>query len=694
MRHLTVIARQNFFRAVAVAATFALPCLAQTPPPPTPSLIRVEVTWDDPKWPYWFLHVYNLDNGQHAFVCPLCSPGSSGNLANATVTKPPYDANDPINHPPYPLIIEVSPLVPNAHYLSILCRQSGIINPLLPPPPPARGTVTISIGSATTQTMYDLPADRDSCNTVILDYTVPAADPGVFSFDVQQTSSARVLTHKYGPDDYPTWKAPDGTLQALQTADGKIEVRGTVKNGQGLPLAGRSVYFRVIDPPDSAAYVVNAGDAKVDDNAEGPGILMPTTATSNTQGRVTTTLTVADHSAGDNYQVEASLDPKIITDASYVCAAGCVKSGIFTAWKRVYVEMNTMAKKGAFITKRVQPGHRKIEVSDVRHFEKGDRVRLLHAPPVEGTGEFYDEEVTVQHVEGKKLLSVGKPEPGILFLYDPNLETPSGDIIGKAYEWRDLAGNRYRSYLADAVIRVTGNPNLDFYRMSAQERRLVRPLFEEAFTETMFLVDDPELGASGPLDIKYEGVVPFFEEFALKNGNGDFDTQREWFGRKWMRQGGRADAARTALPNHQVVFLAAREAAVSSKGGTSVAEGFNDTWLFLESIDSAAVAREAIPHELAHQWLVNPVVVADPSKQAYGHCDAALGAIQTMFSHPGLMCSMTNGEFLYGSPEATDGVVGFHYKTLGSGQVDSEHLRIRQRAEPIPQTEKTGRIIK
>jgi hypothetical protein len=353
--------------------------------------------------------------------------------------------------------------------------------------------------------------------------------------------------------------------------------------------------------------------------------------------------------------------------------------------------MNSMAKKGAFITKPVQPGDRKIEVSDVRHFEKGDRVRLLHAPPVEGTGVFYDEEVTVQHVEGRRLLSVGKPEPGILFLYDPDLGAPSGDIIGHAYEERDFAGNRYRPYLADAVVRLTGNPNVDFYRMSSQERRLVRPLFEEAFTETTFLVDDPELGSDGTLDIKYEGIVPFFDEFALKDGNGDFDTQREWFTRKWMRQGGRAGAARTAVPNHQVVFLAAREAAASSQGATIVADGFNDTWLFLDSIGSSAVAREAIPHELAHQWLVNQVVASNPSTLALGHCDKALGTVQTMSSHSGLMCTMTDGEILYRSPEASDGVVGFHYKTLAGGQVDSEYIRIRRRAEPIPQTEKTGR---
>ena len=41
---------------------------------------------------------------------------------------------------------------------------------------------------------------------------------------------------------------------------------------------------------------------------------------------------------------------------------------------------------------------------------------------------------------------------------------------------------------------------------------------------------------------------------------------------------------------------------------------------------------------------------------------------------------------LYGDAEATDGIVGFHYVTI-QGQRDSEFLRLRDRQEPIPQSE-------
>jgi hypothetical protein len=57
------------------------------------------------------------------------------------------------------------------------------------------------------------------------------------------------------------------------------------------------------------------------------------------------------------------------------------------------------------------------------------------------------------------------------------------------------------------------------------------------------------------------------------------------------------------------------------------------------------------------------------------------------------MCSMTDGDRLYGSPEASNRRVGFHYEHV-DGQPQSEFLTIRRRAEPVPQNETSGRIIR
>jgi len=76
-----------------------------------------------------------------------------------------------------------------------------------------------------------------------------------FAFALPAAQNERVLIHKYGPDAYPS---------ALQTSDGQIAVEGNVRDSAGNPVACKTVYFRLLDPPDTAPYVVHAGDSKVD----------------------------------------------------------------------------------------------------------------------------------------------------------------------------------------------------------------------------------------------------------------------------------------------------------------------------------------------------------------------------------------------------------------------------------------------
>ena len=66
-------------------------------------------------------------------------------------------------------------------------------------------------------------------------------------------------------------------------------------------------------------------------------------ATSDAQGKVRTVLTITDTYAGDNYQVEASLQPL----ATFKKIA---RSGVFTAWRRAYVEYDRMYKVGEFVS--------------------------------------------------------------------------------------------------------------------------------------------------------------------------------------------------------------------------------------------------------------------------------------------------------------------------------------------------------
>jgi hypothetical protein len=265
----------------------------------------------------------------------------------------------------------------------------------------------------------------------------------------------------------------------------------------------------------------------------------------------------------------------------------------------------------------------------------------------------------------------------------------------------ETIGGNSRPYLADGVGVITGNRSGDFY---VEDRSLVdarvnpnnAPIFEEAFTEYVWMTDR-HVGSS---DIPYDGVIPHYAMY-LDPGGAQGDTQREWTARKWVRHAARFVTERNALPDHQSLFLASRHDANGLAGVTTVADGFNDTWIFLDTIHSASVAREALVHELGHQWSLNDryFLTSTPTDPVTGgHCDTAFGCGGT--NHAVVGCSTNTGLFMfhgqdlclmtssfYADPANSNGQVGFHYVIGPNGQPDSEWLRIRRREEPVPQFE-------
>lgn len=219
--------------------------------------------------------------------------------------------------------------------------DSGTVVATLPIPSPItaffppKHQVTVP-GPASTITIFTAPPPSGIglyTNRIVVDnihYTPPDAEPTV-SFDAVLPAHARVLTHNYGAYPYPS---------PLQTQDGAIRVQATVLS-DNQPAPGKTVHFRLIDPPDTASYVRQAGDDKLDDNFDGPGALdtpgqTTATAVSDAAGRVAVTLHTTSFASGDNYQIEAS------GNASFSCGPSCAKSAVYTAWKRVYVEYNKM----------------------------------------------------------------------------------------------------------------------------------------------------------------------------------------------------------------------------------------------------------------------------------------------------------------------------------------------------------------
>ncbi len=127
-----------------------------------------------------------------------------------------------------------------------------------------------------------------------------------------------------------------------------------------LSKVGENVYFRIvtqngeeIDPDDLSPYEDDLGcddnneNAEVNDNVgekgtlSNGGIAEAMFSQDGSYGVATVILSITNQYAGDNYQVEASLDENF--------ASGVVKTTILEAWKRIYLEVDEMYKKGATI---------------------------------------------------------------------------------------------------------------------------------------------------------------------------------------------------------------------------------------------------------------------------------------------------------------------------------------------------------
>ena len=556
----------------------------------------------------------------------------------------------------------------------------------IPPPPfnvnPPKHRITVA-GPASRVTIFTAwpPSGvSDFSNYIALDnirYTPPDPEPTI-TFDAVLPQHARVLTHNYGAYPFPS---------PQQSQDGSIRVQATVTvNNQ--PAPGKTIHFRLIDPPDTAPYVKQAGDDTFGDNFDGPGALNGTnqttaTAVSDGSGRVSVTLNITSFAAGDNYQIEAS------GSANFGCGLSCAKSTVYTAWKRVYVEYNKMFRRGAYLTQDIVAGAKEIEVSDVKIFpDPPFQIRLVHAPPVAGTGSagFYSEMVTIKKVAGPGWLAIGS-KAGKLQL-DPDPAAPG--VLNTYHAGENvLVGNNNQTvlkpYLADAVGLVTGDRLADYFLLNST---YVPPTFGEAFVEAVWLTDaiaaDADIGFQEPR-LPYEGVLPYDPELdAVPEG-----YKSDWLARKWMRHATRSGIDRDTEPNHFIVFTGTNHP--SQNGLNRVGSNFNDLWLFIRQMGNANLIGESLVHEFAHEWRVNPMYEPGVPHTAgtlpQGHCNAAFGKVLQMYSHP-LICQMH--DTMLGdpnSPERRDGIVGFHYLTRADGTVDSEYLRIRRRQDPVPQNE-------
>lgn len=251
------------------------------------------------------------------------------------------------------------------------------------------GTPHVSLGSQTITVTAPAPAFCNlEANTIKFDITndTPPNDRRVLLSN----------THSAAPGGAPNYSYPH--YQDLLAKDAAIPVNLRIFYNAA-PTSGIPVTLKIIDPPDPSEYIVGSQSwqgqpvpgtamSHVDDNAGAAatfhGNCVPCTTysvTSGANGYIETELDIPSGAhAGDNYQVEATAS---FPDGS----TKTTRSGVITAWKRMFVEKKRMYRNGVALATDAPMGTTHIIVPDVDisnavgdRLGHNDSVLLLHAP--------------------------------------------------------------------------------------------------------------------------------------------------------------------------------------------------------------------------------------------------------------------------------------------------------------------------
>ncbi|HSY49056.1 MAG TPA: hypothetical protein VLC46_09605 [Thermoanaerobaculia bacterium] len=458
------------------------------------------------------------------------------------------------------------------------------------------------------------------------------------------------------------WDIAHPSQYQLQTNGApQVRVTGTLIDGVTKQPKAGTVYLRLDDPPDTADY--RGGDATTGDN-DGPAAQLsaPTTAgiaslQTDAGGKFATTMTITSQTAGDNYQFAGS------ANASFTCPGGpCPKSGIFTLWKRIYVEEEHMFRQGSFLNGIANAGSNEIPVADGTPFQNlgaGATLELVHADSGFGDG-FYFDFVTFdsvsQNENGDWIVKI-VPSSSTSRDYGaepPHVAQPVNDIM------RDAVG---------IIGMGTYEPNDEY----------VAPLFNSMYV-------DVEPARQTVTE------VPFVTELGL--------SDRTYFASRWLQNGtATSPYTKTSTPNsfHRIaitqlpfVYQVGRTGGVEL-GLTTVGSETNWSLIMAQRIEDVTtavvldrfgsrsgaeyaglstltVSGEVTAHETVHFWVNIPTGIDHK-----GHCAAQ------SYANAQLNCLM---HVPYAGPGLGDGIVNLHYLANGA---DSEYMTVRRAADPVPQ---------
>jgi hypothetical protein len=478
-----------------------------------------------------------------------------------------------------------------------------------------------------------------------------------------------VLTHKYGPEDYPPGQERDAQLDLIFRP---IQVD-----------AGTAIYLRVVDAKDSSTYRTNAPATNDNlDSAGGTIAASPSDTGSRTftfsagSDPVTTLyLNTTGFGGGDNYKVQISANPSLASDPNFVCelATACQEAGPITVWKRVYLEKHEMYRSGVFVVGTAAAGSNQVlvQVPDRLSWSNvalraGDSITLMHAPRLDGldlvAATFYEEDAVITAVDtvgvrSRRLLTLAAP---LAHMYIEDTSYPDAVTFGVD----DGVGNngaglyqRNEAYLnnafAPAFVQIypvdsQATTEIPYLPVIRRPVHVANKWFENS------TVNLATWGRPGHENVKH-----------VLTGSGAPDTtttklvvSADEFGETGIDRSPPPNAGYLPDENFSWTYLGGIERAVGTHGQ-------------YRNLSAVTWGGENLVHELAHTFNVNSIFYFGTD---YGHCTKAMAGT------PSQNCRMHSSQdpaFVPG--QVADGIVGFHY----AAEDDSEYMTMRRALEPL-----------
>lgn len=527
----------------------------------------------------------------------------------------------------------------------------------------------------------------DGTCSVLLEYVELTfyywTDLPTITFDVTNSLPERermVLTHKYRTDDdYPS------SFQRsvpFQNRDGSVMITGTATNPDGTPYANQPIYVRFYDPIDPSQYIPASAHHAWDNQQSGSfrdqenfslplynALALPWYVdTTDASGRFQTILTMTRQFAGDNAAVEASAVPLALPLGlgSGECPdwTGCSRSGTFTMWKRMYLEVDQMFRSGAFLAQDALAGSTQIEVDNPKPWAHATAtnpipITLIHTNFTRSRPGA-PENLLVIRTQGRRL-TLDAPLAFDYYMAH-SLQEPrefAGDAVGRT----DLGTFIANTSLATALLRTA---YVDY---------VILP-------NAMPLVPFVTSCESGPMKTDHK---PYCTEIASRwidnQASGHtLNNHQHLVGAYYGGEGEIGHAAVGQFGNYPTVAFVWNgqiEKVTDSQSGTSYS-----------GLSAFNMISETAAHEVVHLYDVNPPAVLSSSAsvpRTGGHC--------TLPAWDGGNCVMSGNKQpaeyadLKVSLHAVSGIVNCDGICPGMANDwgNSEYRRIRYQKEPLPE---------